>query len=91
MKELSHLETLEPMDRGILRALSFHEHLSTLQLWYELMSKEKRNGWITEEKVLRRLEALTNQGLVEPVSQGEGGVWWALRKGEMFEATLLLA
>ena len=88
MRELSHLE---PMDCGILRALSLHEHLSTLQLWYELMGNENRNGWITEEKVLRRLEALTNQGLVEPVSQGEGGVWWALRKGEMFEATLLLA
>jgi len=74
-----------------LKVLSLHEHLSTLQLWYELMGKENRNGWVTEEKVLRRLEALTSHGLVEPVSQGDGGVWWALRKGKMFEATLLLA
>jgi len=87
MKKLGHLD---PMDRGILRALSLHEHLGTLELWYELMGNENSNEWVTEEKVLRRLKALTNRGLVEPVSQVEGSVGWALRKGKVFDATLLL-
>lgn len=88
MRELNGLDL---SDRRILKALSLHEHLSTLQLWYELMGNENRNGWVTEEKVLRRLEALSNQGLVEPLSQGDGSVGWALKKGKMFDASLVLA
>ena len=88
MKEPGHLD---PMDRGILRALSLHEHLGTLELWYELMGSENRNERVTEEKILRRLKTLTNRGLVETVSQGDGSVGWTLKKGKSFKATLLLA
>jgi len=88
---MRELNGLDPIDRGILTALSLHEHLSTLQLWYELIGNENRNEWLTKEKVLRRLEALTAQGLVEPVSQAGRGVWWVLKKGKVFDATLVLA
>lgn len=81
---------LDPTDRGILEALSLHEHLSTLQLWYETTGYENGDQWVTREEVLRRLEALANEGLVEPVSQGDGSVRWALKKGKMFDATLVL-
>ena len=84
------LNGLDGIDRWILKALSLHEHLSTLQLWYELVGKESRNEWVTEEKVLRRLEALTNKGLVKPPSQKDAGVGWALKEGKMFDAGLLL-
>ena len=87
---MMELNGLDGMDRRILKALSLHAHLSTLQLWYELIAEENRNGWVTEDKVLRRLEALTNKGLVRPPSQKDGSVGWALRKGKMFDATLLL-
>lgn len=87
---MREFNALDPIDRRILRALSLHEHLSTLQLWYELMGNENRNEWVTEEEVLRRLEALTAQGLAEPVTQAEEGVQWALKKGKAFDATLLL-
>jgi hypothetical protein len=88
MEDFSHLE---PIDRWILRALSLHKHLSTMQLWYEVTGDGNRDGWVAEDMLLRRLEVLTNEGLVEPISQGDGSVGWALKKGKMFEATLLLA
>ena len=67
MKELGHLD---PIDHGILRALSLHEHLSTLQLWYELMGNENRNGWVTEESLPH---SGTWKGNLEgPQGRGEG-------------------
>jgi hypothetical protein len=64
MKELGRLD---PMDRRILRALSLHEHLSTLQLWYELIGNENRNGWVTpKSKVLLALRRMLGQSPVEP-------------------------
>ena len=87
---MTELNGLDGIDRRILKALCLHQHLNTLQLWYELMGEENRNGWVTGEKVLRRLEALTNKGLVNPPSRKDGSAGWALRKGKMFDATLLL-
>jgi len=87
---MKELDRLNPIDRRIFRALSFHGHLSTLQLWYEVTGNENRHGSVTQEEVLRRLEALTAQGLVEPISQEERSVRWALKKGKVFDATLVL-
>ena len=80
---------LDHVNRRILRALSLHQHLSTLQLWYELTGNENGKEWVTEQEVLRRLEALANQGFVEPLTQEEKAVRWALKKGKMFDATFL--
>jgi hypothetical protein len=86
MKESSQLDRL---NGRILRALSLHQHLSTLQVWYELTGNENGKKWVTKEEVLRRLEALANQGFVEPLSQEEKAVRWTLKKGKMFDVTFL--
>lgn len=65
MKELGRLD---PMDRRILRALSLHGHLSTLQLWYELIGNKNRNGWVTPKSkvLLGSLRRMLGQSPVEP-------------------------
>jgi hypothetical protein len=82
---------LDRIDQLILRSLSLHRDLSTLQLWYELVGDAAGAQWITEEAILGRVEALTARGLVELVRQTEGGARWALRKGRVFDAALVLA
>jgi len=83
MRESSQLDQI---NRGILRALSLHQHLSTLQLWYELTTNENGQRWVTEEEVLRRVETLADEGFVEPLSQTGKAVRWTLKKGKIFDA-----
>jgi len=86
MKESTQLDFI---NRRILRALSLHQRLSTLQVWYELTGNDNGAKWVTEEEVVRRLETLADQGLVEPLSETEEAVGWALKKGKMFDVTFL--
>jgi len=87
MKEFGHLDHV---DRRILRALSFHEHLSTLQLWYELPEELSPMEQVTREELLQHLERLTDRGMVEPRTQAEGGVRWTLKRGSVLDAGFLV-
>jgi hypothetical protein len=87
MKEFGQLD---PIDRWILRALSLHEHLSTLQLWYELPEELSSTEPVTREELLWHLERLTDRGMVEPLTQAEGGVRWMLKRGSVLDAGFLV-
>ncbi len=69
---------LDPIDRNILRILSLYEELDLFQLWCELGESDATSEFVTREEVLSRLESLKLQGLVEPVTDGEGRIRWTL-------------
>jgi len=61
--------SLDEIDRSILRILSGYEQLTALQLWYELGEDDVLNERLTEEEVLNRLESLAKKGFVEIVKE----------------------
>ncbi len=76
--------SLDPIDRAILRVLSLYEDLDLLQLWYELGESDKSVEHMTQEEVLERVKLLKSQGFVEPIKESEGGTRWALTvKGKL--------
>jgi hypothetical protein len=75
--------SLDPIDRNMLRILSLYEDLDLLQLWYELGESNGSVERMTQEEVLERLKSLSSQGFVEAIKKGDGAVRWALTlKGE---------
>ncbi|MFX0197786.1 MAG: hypothetical protein ACFFCW_16825 [Candidatus Hodarchaeota archaeon] len=70
--------SLDPIDRNILRILSLYETLDLLQLWYELGESDGAADRMTQEEVLDRLKFLRSQGFVEPIMESQGGTRWAL-------------
>ena len=66
---------LDEMDRSILEILSAYDHLTPLQLWYELGEDDSVKEDFTEEDVQGRLQALTARGFVEriTIANPEGG------------------
>jgi len=57
--------SLDQIDRSILRILSYYEKLTALQLWYELGEDDTVKKRLTEEEILGRLESLTAGGFLE--------------------------
>lgn len=70
--------SLDPIDRKILRILSLYKDLDLLQIWYELGESDGPVDRTTQEEVLSRLGSLKSRGLVECFTEGEGGIRWAL-------------
>jgi DNA-binding Lrp family transcriptional regulator len=76
--------SLDPIDRNILRILSLYEALDLLQLWYELGESDGAADRMTREEVLERLESLSSRGFVKPIKKGDGTIRWVLTlKGEV--------
>jgi hypothetical protein len=60
------------MDRNIIGTLSSYEHLTPLQLWYELGEDDAIKEKPTEGELQSRLESLTARGLVERTKRERG-------------------
>jgi len=76
--------TLDPIDRNILRVLSLYEELDVLQLWYELGETDRLVERMTREELLERLKFLGAEGFVRPTGESQGGTQWCLTiKGEV--------
>jgi len=54
---------LDSIERDILRVLSLYEHLTPLQLWYELGEDDTTVETMTEQEILRTLESLKKRDL----------------------------
>lgn len=65
--------TVDVIDQNILRILSLYDHLSPLQLWYELGEDGFVGEKLTEAEILSQLESLRAKGLVETVTKAEVG------------------
>ena len=61
--------SLDEVDRGILRILSGYEQMACLELWYELGEEDTVKQGVTEAEVRARLESLRKQGFVERVKE----------------------
>lgn len=61
--------SLDEIDRSILRILSGYEQLTALQLWYELGEDDVVKERVTEEEVSSRLDSLMKKGFVETVKE----------------------
>jgi DNA-binding Lrp family transcriptional regulator len=70
---------LDAIDQGILQILSLYEHLTLSELWFEI-GEAGTLGPVTKEEVLRRLQSLGNQGLVERVTLEDGDIRWAFKR-----------
>jgi excisionase family DNA binding protein len=62
---LREREVVDAIDQDILRILSLYDHLTLLQLWYELGEDHVVKGSISEEETRKRLESLVARGFVE--------------------------
>ena len=60
--------TLDAVDRNILRILSKYDHLTPLQVWYEMGEDDAVREAMTEEEITGRLESLRGKGLIERVT-----------------------
>ena len=73
---------MDKIGQIILRKLSFYESLSPLELWYEIGEDHVLEDAVTKEEISSRLESLNAQGLVERITEADGGIRWALKRGE---------
>lgn len=62
---------LDSIERDILRVLSLYEHLTPLQLWYELGEDDTTVETMTEQEILRTLESLKKKGFVARIGETE--------------------
>jgi DNA-binding Lrp family transcriptional regulator len=74
---------VDAIDRNILRILCLYEHLSLLQLWYELGEGNPMKKRLTKEEISSRLESLKVQGVVKRIIEGEDSIRWALKRGQI--------
>ena len=74
---------MDKIGQIILRKLSFYESLSPLELWYEIGEDHVLEDAVTKEEISSRLESLNAQGLVERITEADGGIRWALKRGEV--------
>lgn len=72
---------MDEIDQIILNKLSLYESLAPLELWYEIGEDRSCDEPVTKGEVSNRLESLRAQGLVKPLTEAEGGIRWALRRG----------
>ncbi len=73
---------MDEIDRIILRKLSLYESLAPMELWYEIGEDHVLEEAVTKKEISSRLESLRVQGLVERITKGEGGIRWALKRGD---------
>ena len=78
--------SLDLLDRSLLRILSAHNELTLLDLWYELGEDDEAKETVSETEIGKRLESLAARGYVERlVRQGEkdnsGAVKYRIKPG----------
>jgi len=66
-------KALDVIDDTILHILSLYDHLTPLQVWYELGEDGVVGEKLTEAEVLDRLEALKVKGFLETVTKAQVG------------------
>ena len=71
--------SLDKVDQSLLEILSCYEHLTVLELWWE-MGEAGAAAKISKEEVLSRLETLETLGFVERITTGKGWTRWAFVK-----------
>lgn len=64
---------MNSIDEKILKVLSLYDHLTPLQLWYELGEDDLVEEKLTEGEILDRLESLRARGFVETVKWAQVG------------------
>jgi excisionase family DNA binding protein len=64
-KEPGLQNRVDATDQNIIRKLSLYDHLTPLQLWYELGEAPVVKGRISMEETRKRLESLMARGFVE--------------------------
>ena len=62
---LREREVFDAIDQNILRILSLYDHLTALQVWYELGEDHVVKGSLSEEETRNRLDSLVTRGFVE--------------------------
>jgi excisionase family DNA binding protein len=67
----SPAKVLSPVDQSILRILSLYEHLTLLQLWYEIGEDDALGRRLTANETQHRLQSLTMRGFVENIGDGD--------------------
>lgn len=73
--------TIDEIDRIILAKLSLYDGLGALELWYEIGENHVLDEAVTKEEISKRLESLRAQGLVERLTEAEGTIRWAVKRG----------
>jgi len=64
---------MNSIDEKILKVLSLYDHLTPLQLWYELGEDDLVKERLTEAEILDKLESLRARGFVETVKRAQAG------------------
>lgn len=67
------MREMDPIDERILQILSLYDHLTPLQLWYELGEDDLVEERLTEAEIFERLESLVARGFVETVTKAKVG------------------
>ncbi len=62
-----------PIDEKILQILSLYDHLTPLQIWYELGEDDLVEEKLTEAEIFERLEFLRARGFLETVTKVQVG------------------
>jgi excisionase family DNA binding protein len=70
----SPAKVLSSVDQNILRILSLYEHLTLLQLWYEMGEDDALGRRLTEKETERRLQVLTMRGFVENIGDSDSAI-----------------
>ena len=64
---------MDAFDQAILRILSLYDHLTPLQVWFEMGESDLTKVKLTEAEVADRLESLRARGLVETIARVQAG------------------
>jgi len=78
---MKNCQSLDNIDQSLLEILSFYEHLTVLELWWE-MGEAGIASETSKEELLRRLETLETLGFVERFTTSKGEMCWAFVKKE---------
>jgi hypothetical protein len=78
---MANRSTIGEIDGIILATLSLYESLTSLELWYEIGENHVLDETVTKDEISQRLGALRTQGLVERLTEAEGSIRWAVKRG----------
>ena len=64
---------VDTVDQAIVRVLSLYDHLTPLQVWFEMGESDLIKVRLTEAEVVDRLESLRAGGFVETIARVQAG------------------
>lgn len=64
---------MDTFDQTILRILSLYDHLTPLQVWFEMGESDLTKVKLIEAEVADRLESLRARGFVETIARAQSG------------------